>query len=162
VTLNGIALIRIMVVDDFERWRRSIHSWLQQASGLQVICEASNGLEAVQKVEALKPDLILLDINLPCVNGIDAAREICLISSKSKIIFISQESDPEVVQEAMSVGARGYVLKTDAGAELLTAVEAVVRGKTFLSRVLSHLQIHRSSTHTSHAQPWFASGESND
>jgi DNA-binding NarL/FixJ family response regulator len=107
---------------------------LQQIPTLRVICEVSDGLEAVRKAEELTPDLILLDIGLPGVNGIEAARRIIrLHPSNSKILFVSQQSDPEVVQEALSVGARGYLLKSDAGAELIAAVEAIVQGKPFLS-----------------------------
>jgi DNA-binding NarL/FixJ family response regulator len=126
-----------MVVEDFEEWRRFVLSLLQQMPTLRVICEVSDGLDAVRKAEELKPDLILLDICLPSVNGIEAARRIRLRASNSKILFMSQESDPEVVQKAMSVGAQGYLLKTDAGAELLAAVEAVVKGELFLSRGLA-------------------------
>jgi len=129
-----MSLIRVMMVDDFDQWRRSVVSSLQQIPTLRVICEVSDGLEAVRKAEELTPDLILLDIGLPGVNGIEAARRIIrLHPSNSKILFVSQQSDPEVVQEALSVGARGYLLKSDAGAELIAAVEAIVQGKPFLS-----------------------------
>ena len=104
---------------------------------LQVICEASDGLEAVQRVEELKPDLIVLDIGLPTLNGIEAARRISRLSPESKILFLSQESSADMVQEALSLGALGYVVKTHAGTELLAAVEAVLQGKQFVSSGLS-------------------------
>jgi DNA-binding NarL/FixJ family response regulator len=100
---------------------------------LQVIGEVSDGLEAVQKAEELKPDLILLDIGLPTLNGIEVARRIRKLAPESRVIFLSQESSAEVVQEALSLGARGYVVKANAGRELLAAVEAVILGKTFVS-----------------------------
>jgi len=100
---------------------------------LQVICEVSDGLEAVHKAEELKPDLILLDIGLPTLNGIEAARQIRKLAPDSKIVFLSQESSAEVVEEALRLGAWGYVLKTRAGSDLLPAVEAILSGKRFVS-----------------------------
>jgi DNA-binding NarL/FixJ family response regulator len=100
---------------------------------LQVVCEVSDGLETVQKAEELQPDLIFLDIGLPTLNGIAAARQIRTLAPESKIIFVSQESSPDVIQEALNLGARGYVVKTRAGIDLLAAVEAVLRGKDFIS-----------------------------
>jgi DNA-binding NarL/FixJ family response regulator len=129
-------LIRILIVDDFENWRRQVHSLLQARPAWQVIAEASDGSEAVQKAEDLKPDLILLDIGLPKLNGIEAARRIRQRSPSSKIIFLSQNSDLDVVRAAVATGALGYVLKTDAGRELLPAVDAVLRGKQFVGSSL--------------------------
>jgi len=127
------ASIRILVVEDFASFRQFIRSTLGKNPGLQVICEVSDGLEAVPKAEELKPDLILLDIGLPTLNGIEAARQIRKLSPDSKIIFLSQESSAEAVQEALRLGAWGYVLKTRAGSNLLPAVEAVLSGKRFFS-----------------------------
>ena len=132
--LRLLPLIRVLVVDDFENWRRQVHSLLQARPTWQVIAEASDGSEAVQKAEDLKPDLILLDIGLPKLNGIEAARRIRQCSPSSKIIFLSQNSDLDFVRAAVGMGALGYVLKTDAGRELLPAVDAVLRGEQFFSR----------------------------
>jgi DNA-binding NarL/FixJ family response regulator len=96
----------------------------------------SDGLEAVQKAEELKPDVILLDIGLPNVNGIEAARRIRQLSPNSKIIFLSMETSPDVVQVALSTGAEGYVRKTDVHGDLLPAIEAVLRSEQFLSKSL--------------------------
>jgi len=131
-----------MVVDDYENWRRQVHSLLEARPEWQVIAEASDGSEAVQKAEGLKPDLILLDIGLPKLSGIEAARRIRHVSPSSKIIFLSQNSDLEFVRVALSTGALGYVQKTDAGRELLPAVAAVLRGKKFVS---SSLKSHEFS-----------------
>jgi DNA-binding NarL/FixJ family response regulator len=126
------------VVEDFAPFRRFICSKLEKERNLQVICEVSDGLEAVRKADELKPDLILLDLALPTLNGIEAARRISKVSPESEIIFVSQESSAEVIEEALRTGARGYVLKTRAGIDLLPAVEAVLGGTQFVS---SGLQI---------------------
>jgi DNA-binding NarL/FixJ family response regulator len=124
---------RVLVVDDFEPWRDFVSSKIVMKPQLQVVGEASDGLEAVQKAVELKPDLILLDIGLPTLSGIEAARQIRKLAPESKIIFLSQESSAEIVQEALSLGAWGYVVKTMAESELLTAVETVISGKKFVS-----------------------------
>jgi DNA-binding NarL/FixJ family response regulator len=111
---------RVLIVEDFAPFRRFICSTLGKRHDLQVVCEVSDGLEALQKAE---------DIGLPTLNGIEAARRIRRLSPESKIIFVTQESSADVVQEALSVGARGYVLKTKAASELLAAVEAVIMDK---------------------------------
>ena len=110
-----------------------IRSTLAEKPDLQVICEVADGLEAVQKAEGLQPDLVLLDIGIPTLNGIEAARQIRKLAPESKIIFVSQESSPEVVQEALNLGAWGYVVKTNAAIGLLAAVEAVLEGRQFVS-----------------------------
>jgi DNA-binding NarL/FixJ family response regulator len=119
-----MSAVRVLVVEDYEPFLRFIHSTLEQRPELQVICEVSDGLEAVQKAEELQPDLIVLDIGLPTLNGIEAARRIRKLSPESKILFVSQESSTDVVQEALSLGALGYVVKARAGSELLAAVTA--------------------------------------
>jgi DNA-binding NarL/FixJ family response regulator len=124
---------RVLVVDDFEPWRHFVSSLILMKPELQLVGEASDGLEAVQKAVELKPDLILLDIGLPTLSGIEAARQIRKLAPESKIIFLSQESSAEIVEEALSLGAWGYVVKTRAESELLTAVEKVICGKKFVS-----------------------------
>jgi DNA-binding NarL/FixJ family response regulator len=131
------AIVRILLVDDFERFRRFSRSTLQDEPELQVIAEVSDGLAAVEKVQQLQPDLILLDIGLPRLNGIEAARRIREISPTSKILFVSQDRSPEVVEEALSTGAGGYVVKSDGARELLAAVKAVLEGKRFISASLA-------------------------
>jgi DNA-binding NarL/FixJ family response regulator len=125
--------VRLIVVEDFAPFRKFICSTLGERPGLQVICEVSDGPEAVRKAEELRPDLILLDIGLPTLSGIEAARQIRKLAPESKIIFVSQESSDDVVQEALSLGAWGYVLKTRAAIDLLAAVEAVLEGRQFVS-----------------------------
>jgi DNA-binding NarL/FixJ family response regulator len=128
--------IRVLIVEDFLPFQHFICSTMRTRPNLQVICEVSDGREAVQKAEELKPDLIVLDIGLPTLNGIDAARQIRQLSPESKIIFVTQESSADVVQAAFSSGAQAYVLKSSAGIDLLAAVEAVLEGRQFVSSSL--------------------------
>ena len=125
------------MVEDFEPFRRFICSTLRKRPEFQIVEEVTDGLEAVQKAKEFQPDLIILDIGLPSLNGIDAARRIRKLSPKSKILFMSQESSDDVVQEALALGALGYVVKAHAGSELLAAVEAVLQGRQFVSSGLS-------------------------
>jgi len=127
--------VRVLVADDFPAFRRTVHRILEQRQDVQLVGEASDGLDALQKAEELLPDLIVLDIGLPKLNGIEAARRIGKLSPKSKILFLTVESSPDVVQEALSLGG-GYVLKAQAERDLLAAVEAVLQGKQFVSRGL--------------------------
>ena len=129
--------VRVLVVEDYEPFRRFVCSTLRKSPDLQIVGEVSDGLEAVRKAEELQPDLILLDIGLPTLNGIEAARQIRELAPESRIIFVSQESSADVVQEALGLGALGYVLKPHAGSELLAAVEAVRQGRRYLSGGLS-------------------------
>ena len=119
------------MVDDFEPFRRYLCSSLQNMSNGFAFWEASDGLEAVHKAKELQPDLILLDIGLPKLNGIGAARQIVKVSPGSKILFVSQESSADVVQEAFRAGGLGYIVKTDAARELLTAVNTILGGEKF-------------------------------
>jgi DNA-binding NarL/FixJ family response regulator len=123
--------LSVLVVDDYEPFRRYIRSALGRRPELRIVAEVSDGLEAVQKAKELQPGLILLDVGLPNLSGIEAARQICEIAPESRILFLSQESSPDVVQEALTIGALGYIVKTHAGSELLPAVEAVGHGRGF-------------------------------
>ncbi len=125
--------MRVLVVDDYEPFRRFICSTLKQRLDLQVIGEASDGLEAVKKSEELKPDLIILDLGLPKLNGLEAARQIRKCTPASRILIVSQESSADIAHEAFSMGVLGYVVKSFAGSELLPAVESVLRGDRFIS-----------------------------
>ena len=127
--LSQPSVIRVLIVEDFQPFREFVCSALMKRSDLQVIGEVSDGLEAVQKAVELKPDLILLDIGLPTMNGIEAARRIRALVPTAKIIFLSQETSADVVEEALNTGARAYVQKAKAGRQLLAAIDAAILGQ---------------------------------
>jgi DNA-binding NarL/FixJ family response regulator len=129
---RSTSCVRVLVVDDFEPFRSFVRSLLNKTPGMQVICEVGDGLEAVQKAVELGPDLILLDIGLPTLTGIEAAQQIRQLVPNAKILFLTQESSDDVVQKALGLGAQGYVVKARAGTELSPALEAVMLGKQFV------------------------------
>jgi DNA-binding NarL/FixJ family response regulator len=131
------------VVEDNERFRAFVRATLITRPELQIIGELSDGLQAVQKAQELEPALIVLDIGLPSLNGLEAARRIRKLSPKSTILFLSQESSADVVQEALSLGALGYEIKSHAGRDLPVAVEAVLRNEQFVSSTLKDLNGRR-------------------
>jgi DNA-binding NarL/FixJ family response regulator len=121
-----MATVRVLVVDDYEPWRLFVSSECQKLPELEIVGEASDGLEAVQQAGELHPDMILLDIGLPTLNGLEAANRIRQVAPDAKIIFLTQNSDRDVVGAALNTGAQGYVLKTDAGRELFPAMVRVL------------------------------------
>lgn len=125
------------MVEDSEPFRKFVCSAIGKRPELQIVGEITDGLQAVQKAEELQPDIIVLDIGLPSLNGLEVARRIRKHSPESKILFLSQETSSDVVQEALGTGARGYVVKSDAGSELLAGVKAVLRGEQFLGKRFS-------------------------
>jgi DNA-binding NarL/FixJ family response regulator len=127
-----LASARIVVVDDFEAWRRSIISILSEDPALEIIHEASDGLEAVQICWELQPDLVVLDVGLPKLNGFEAARRIREVSPGTKILFLSATPSRDLLREALRIGAVGYISKVDALRDLLPAVRAVLLNEEFL------------------------------
>jgi DNA-binding NarL/FixJ family response regulator len=127
---------QILVVEDHEAFRQFIRLALQQRAEFQIVGEASNGLEAVQKAQELQPDVVLLDIGLPTLNGLEAGRRIREVSPNSRILFLTQESSCDIVEEALNLGARGYVLKARGQNDLLPAIDALLEGKRFVSKDL--------------------------
>ena len=136
-----MAPVRILVVDDFEPWRRSIVSIIADDPELQVIHEASDGLEAVQMCQELQPDLVVLDVGLPKLNGLEAARRIREVSPDSKILFLSVIASQYVMREALRIGAVGYIAKADALRDLLPAVRTALADQEYLRfRILPEAQ----------------------
>jgi len=118
---------RILIADDSTEWRNRIRSMLKTQPGWQVIGEACDGLEAVQLTTKLCPDIVLLDIGMPFLNGIEVAKRIPQGSASSRIIFVTQEHDADIRMAALATGAEAYLLKANAAKELLPAVETVIR-----------------------------------
>lgn len=138
------------MVDDFRPWHDFISNALSKEPGLEIeiIGLVSDGSEAVLQAEKLQPDLILLDIGLPSLNGIEAARRIREVSPESKILFLTENRSRDTAEEALSTGAGGYVVKSDAGSELLPAVRAVLSGKRFVSACLAGYFLMAASAQT--------------
>ena len=128
--------LRILVVEDHAAFRHLICARLHGRAEFQTI-EAADGLEAVQKGEELQPDLILLDLNLPKLNGFEVAEQIRRLAPHARLLFMSQESSSDIVRKALSLGARGYIQKLAAGTDLLPAIDAVLDGQRFVSRSLA-------------------------
>ena len=128
--------IRLVLVDDHEIARRGLRSVLSEDPDINVVSESGTGEDAIEKVRELHPDVVLLDISLPGISGIEAASSIRRISPESRIIFVSQHDSPLMAKDAFLAGAYGYVVKSDAGLDLLPAIVAVRAGHTFVSRTL--------------------------
>ena len=126
----------VLLVDDFEPFRRLVCSLLQGRTEFRVIDQAADGLQAVQKAEEQQPDLILLDIGLPILNGMMVARRVRKLAPAARLLFVTQESSPDVVREALDLGALGYVYKQRTYSDLLPAIEAVLQGRRFVSNSL--------------------------
>src|SRR5215813_2308737 len=129
---------RILTVDDFEEFRRLICSLLQQRADLQVT-QASDGLEALQRAEELQPDIILLDIGLPKMSGIEVARRVHKLAPAAKVLFLSIESDADLLREALNLGS-GYIHKPRLQSDLLPAIEGVLKGERFVSKGLESIE----------------------
>jgi DNA-binding NarL/FixJ family response regulator len=125
--------LRTLVVDDHEELRKLLRSMLQAKTECVIVGEATDGLQAIEQAKELQPDLILLDLSLPKLNGMEAGRRILKACPHAKIVFLSQDSSRDVIQGALSLGAAGYLLKSDA-TELPLAVDAISRGEVFVSR----------------------------
>lgn len=125
--------VRILLVDDHPIVRQGLRTLLEGRSGWQVVGEASDGIEALDKVDALQPDVVVLDVTMPRMNGLEACR---LIQQKRKtsgleVLFVTQHDSPQMMREALDAGARGYVVKSNAARDLLEAVEAVSQHQVF-------------------------------
>jgi DNA-binding NarL/FixJ family response regulator len=130
-------IIRVLVVDDYGDWRTVIRSMFARDSKLSIAGEAEDGLEAIEKIAGLQPDLIVLDIGLPKLNGLEVLSRARELSPDSKVLMVSEMRSAEIALEALRRGALGYVVKSGAANELLPAVEAAVEGRQFLSNQIA-------------------------
>jgi DNA-binding NarL/FixJ family response regulator len=128
--------IRVVLADDHVLVRQGLKSLLER-EGLQVVAEASDGQEAVRAVQSLQPDIAVMDISMPILNGLDAARDISRSAAKTKTILLTQHDEDEYISEALDAGMKGYVLKSQASSELIQAIQQVSRGQVYLSPSVS-------------------------
>jgi CheY-like chemotaxis protein len=145
-----MSFLRTLVVEDHDLFRQFICGLLQRNADFQIVGQASDGVEAVEKTSELQPDLILLDIGLPQLNGIEAARRMRKLAPHSKILFVSQESSHDVVREGLSLGAHGYILKPHTHSDLFPAINALREGKRFVSAALKFREetdLHACGSH---------------
>ena len=124
---------RILVADDHEVVRRGVRALLEAEPGWEVCGEAITGREAVEKAERLTPDIVILDIGMPELNGLDAARQIRKLCPNSEILILTMHESEQIVREVLAAGARGYILKSDAGRDLVVAVNALRQHKPFFA-----------------------------
>jgi len=128
-----MAPLRLLVADDHEVVRKGLCALLQAQPGWEIAAEASDGREAVEKAKKVKPDVTVLDIGMPYLNGLEAARQILKEVANTKVLILTMHDSDSLIREVLNAGARGYVLKTDAGSDLVNAVDAVRRNKTFFT-----------------------------
>ena len=135
--------VRILVADDHEVVRRGVRALLEAQDGWQVSDEAIDGREAVQKAGQSRPDVVILDVGMPGLNGLDAARQIRKVSPGSEVLILTMHESEQVVREVLAAGARGYVLKSDAGKDLVAAVDALSRHKTFFTSRVAEMVLKK-------------------
>jgi len=132
-------VLRILIADDHEVARRGIRALLEAHPGWEVIAEESNGRDAVSSVARLKPDVALLDIGMPSLNGLDATRQILAVAPTTRVLILTMHDSEQVVREVLAAGARGFLLKSDAGRDLISAVEALQFRRTFFTTKVAQL-----------------------
>jgi DNA-binding NarL/FixJ family response regulator len=137
--------VRILVADDHQVVRTGLRALLESKTGWQVCAEASNGREAVEKAGELKPDVAVLDIGMPLLNGVEATRQIRKLSPQTEILILTMHDSDQLVQEVLAAGAHGYILKDDADRNLIAAVDALRRHKPYLSSRVSEAASNAAS-----------------
>src|ERR1700688_3268513 len=125
--------LRVLVEDDHEIVRKGLRALLEAEPGWEVAAEAANGRDAIEKAQQIKPDIAILDISMPLLNGLEAARQIVKSVAQTKVLVLTVHDSDPLIQQVLEAGARGYLLKSDAGRDLVTAVDALRRNKTFFT-----------------------------
>jgi len=131
--------LKLLVADDHEIVRRGLRTLIEAQPGWQVTAEASDGREAVEKAKAIRPDVTVLDIGMPSLNGLEAARQMLKNDARAKILILTMHDSDPLIREVLDAGARGYVLKTDASRDLVTAINAVRSNKTFFTAKVAQI-----------------------
>jgi DNA-binding NarL/FixJ family response regulator len=125
--------VRILVVDDHPVVRQGLRALIASRSEWEIIDEAEDGIQAVERADRLQPDVVVLDVSMPKMDGLEACRRIRRNAPKSEVLFVTQHDSPQMMREAMSAGAKGYIVKSDAARDLLAALEAVSQHKVFFA-----------------------------
>jgi DNA-binding NarL/FixJ family response regulator len=125
--------LKLLLADDHEIVRQGLRSMLEAQRDCQIIGEAADGRQAVTMTKELNPDVVILDIGMPSLNGLEATRQILKIRPQTKVLILTMHESDSVIREVLDAGARGYILKTDAGRDLVSAVESLRRNKTFFT-----------------------------
>jgi len=136
-----LSVLRILIADDHEVARKGIRSLIENHPGWEVCGEARDGREAVESAGMLKPDIVLLDIGMPSLNGLDAARQILSMIPEARILILTVHDSEQVVREVLAAGARGFLLKSDAGRDLVAAVEALQHRRTFFTSKVAQMML---------------------
>jgi DNA-binding NarL/FixJ family response regulator len=136
-----VRVLRILIADDHEVARKGIRSILESHAGWEVCSEAGDGREAVELASQSKPDVLLLDIGMPNLNGLDAARQILALLPEARILILTIHDSEQVVREVLAAGARGFLLKSDAGRDLVAAVEALQNRRTFFTSKVAQMML---------------------
>ena len=136
-----MSVVRILIVDDNVDWREFVSCLLLKEKRLEVVGEADNGLKAIELATRTKPNVILSDISMPGINGLETARQIRLLEPDTRMVFLTSEIDPDIVGAALNIGALAYVLKSDAGKDLLAAIHSAIAGVRFISRGFPSLDL---------------------
>jgi DNA-binding NarL/FixJ family response regulator len=137
-----MSTFRILIADDHEIVRRGIRALIENHPGWEVCAEASDGREAVEKVRELHPDLALIDVSMPNLNGLDAARQIVDIAPQTRVLILTMHESEQIVREVLEVGARGFLLKTDAARDLVSAIQALQRRTTFFTSSVAEMVLN--------------------
>jgi DNA-binding NarL/FixJ family response regulator len=134
--------VSVLVADDHEIVRRGIRALIQEQPGWQVAAEANDGRDAVAKADEFQPDVAILDITMPSLNGIDAAIQIAKLSPRTKVLILTIHESDQLSRKVIDAGVRGYVLKTDAAFDLITAVSSLLSNKIFFTPKIAHMVLN--------------------
>ncbi len=145
--------VKILVADDHEIVRRGLRALVEAQPEWELVAEAVTGREAVDKARQTAPDIAILDVGMPDLNGLEATRQILKAAPQTEILILTMHESEQIVREVLDAGARGYVLKSDAGRDLVSAVEALCQHRTFFSSKVSEMLLNSYLRHPDRSEP---------